>query len=280
MRNTKRAALWGAPLSLALLLAACGDDDSADPPTTTTTEATTASSETTASTGPPTSETPAPPPTGEATVPPDEGGGAEQPADHEAWAAELVRAWGEGDRERAGRLAAPEAVDQLFAHADPGGDDWEAAGCDGAAGTIYCTFTSASRGERLTTAQRTMPDEATGALPPIGRVSFAPGADAGTDQLPSDLAQYTSQLIRAWGRGDREAAADYASPEAVDRLFGTFDPGGDDWTFVECRTLDDGVGRCAFDSASKGQQVVLTTDEGGPYPGQPQAVTAVTYVIR
>ncbi len=281
MRKHRRTALAAAPLSLALLLAACSDDDSADPTTTTTTTEAepSSSSETTA---PPPSETTAPPSSSETTAPPDDGGGGGgegQPADHEAWAAEPVRAWGAGDRERAGELADPLVVDQLFTHADPGGDDWEAAGCDGAAGTIYCTFTSASRGERLTTGQRTMPDEATGALAPVSRATFEPGAEGGTDALPSDFGQYSSQLIRAWGRGDRDEAAPYASPAALDRLFGTFDPGGDDWTLTECTTLDGGVGRCAFTSPSKGQQVVLTTDEGGPYPGQPQAVTGVTYIV-
>ncbi|HEV7722655.1 MAG TPA: hypothetical protein VGO60_15290 [Iamia sp.] len=272
MRNHTRAALAAAPLSLALLLAACGDDDSADPTTTTTT--TTEAATTAPSTEAPPSETAAPPDTAEPTSPPDDGGEAGMPADQEAWAAELVRAWGSGDRERAGQLAEPGVVDQLFAHADPGGDDWEAAGCDGAAGTIYCTFTSASRGERLTTGQPTMPNEATGVIDPVSRATFEPGAEGGTDHLPAGLDQYTSQLVRAWGRGDREVAADYASPAAVDELFGQFDPGGDDWTLAECDE-DAGVSRCTFESPSKALQVVLETTVGGPYTGQPQAITGV-----
>ncbi|HMJ77032.1 MAG TPA: hypothetical protein VK507_13735 [Iamia sp.] len=268
--TNKRAALAAVPLSLALLLAACGDDDSADPTTTTTTEATT-SSASSSSASSSTSETP--PDTAEPTSAPEDGGEAPPPADAEAWAAELVRAWGSGDRDRAGQLAVPEVVEQLFVHADPGGDDWEAAGCDGAAGTIYCTFTSASRGERLATGQPSMPDEATGALQPVSRATFEPVAEDGTDALPYDFERYASQLIRAWGRGDRDEAATYASPAAVDRLFGQYDPGGDDWTVSEC-----GFSMCTFESPSRAMQVVLKTTYGGPYPGEPQAVTSVDFI--
>jgi hypothetical protein len=178
MRNTKRAALWGAPLSLALLLAACGDDDSADDSTTTTTEATTSSSETTVSTAPPetpTTATTAPPTSATAspatetpTTAPDDGTEGEY---GNSPAAQLIRAWGAGDRDRALELATPEAVDELFGTFDPGGDDWDLTGCDGAAGTLYCTFDSASKAMTVRVAQPNVAGE-DGEFPPISRIEF------------------------------------------------------------------------------------------------------------
>ncbi len=65
------------------------------------------------------------------------------PADYTA---ELVRAWGVGDRTEAARFATPSAVDALFAFADPGGPRWELHGpCDGAGGTTYCGYRDPAR---------------------------------------------------------------------------------------------------------------------------------------
>jgi len=187
MRKQTRAVLAAAPLSLALLLAACGsDDDSADTTTTTTTSEASASSssettETTAggeTTTPPSSEATTSSSAPETTTPPSD---ATEPATTappedgtegefgRSAAAQLVRAWGAGDRDRALELATPRAVGMF----DPGGPDWELTGCDGAAGTIYCTFDSVSKAMTLQVAQPNVPDES-GELPLIDRVEFLP----------------------------------------------------------------------------------------------------------
>jgi hypothetical protein len=255
MRNPKRAALVAAPLSLALLLAACSDDDSADPtPTTTTTEATSSSSEG-ETTAPPASETTAPP----ATEPASEAG-SPLPTDPQDWAAELVRAWGAGDRDRAGELATPEVVDQLFGHADPGGGDWEPIRCEGAAGTTYCSFASASRGEGLTTQQPTVDG-----LTPIGTAAIAPTANE-----DGSFAYAASILVQAWGRGDREQAAQYASPTAIQQLFGHADPGGPRWDERDCLVLD-GVPTCIFYDPEADERLLVNGRTDGT--SQPPVVT-------
>ncbi|HMJ77033.1 MAG TPA: hypothetical protein VK507_13740 [Iamia sp.] len=141
MRNTTRAALAAAPLSLALLMAACSDDDSADPTTTTTTEA--------------------------AASMPDEGTGQlvpigivdfgepgqEDPADVEAamgaHSRGLVRAWGAGDRTEATVYAHPEVVDALFDIAEPGGPDWDLRDCISEDDDPVCIFYDPRRDDRV-----------------------------------------------------------------------------------------------------------------------------------
>lgn len=252
MRKPKRAALAAAPLSLALLLAACsGDDDSADDTTTTTTtEATTASPETTAP--PPTSETTAPP-ADETTAPPETSSeaGSPLPESGAAAASELVRAWGAGDRARAAELATPEVVDQLFGHAEVGGDDWERLWCDSTAVELYCTFTSASRRESLTT------QEGSGG---IATVTFG----TATADVSPELAEGADALIRAWGSGDRDAAGRFASETDVQTLFGYVDPGGATWERVSCLDVD-GDEQCAYRSPDHDETVILHLG-GGPLP--------------
>ena len=188
MRSTTRSALAAVPLGLVLLLVGCGGDDSAGPTTTTTTEATTSapSSEAPTTAPPASSETTAPPTTAapDTTAPPASGATEPVPTTAPAEdgtegeygqspAAQLVRAWGAGDRERALELATPRAVDRLFGLFDPGGPDWELTGCEGAAGTLYCVFDSASKATTLQVAQPNVPDDS-GRPPLIDRVEFHP----------------------------------------------------------------------------------------------------------
>ncbi len=252
MRN-KRAAIAAAPLSLALLLAACGsDDDSADTTdtTTTTTEATTASSETTA---PPASETTAPPSSGETTAPPDTGA---RPGDTEAWAVELVRAWGAGERDRAAELATAEVVDTLFEHADPGGGDWVLDRCEGAAGSAYCTFSQASTGASLVTHQANMPDEGTGQLPPVDSAELSGGGEVDEETLGAQ----SDPLVRAWGTGDREEATTYAHPDVVEQLFGIYDPGGPDWDRRDCISGRPDGPQCIYYDPNRDERLIVSFD--------------------
>jgi len=246
MRNHRKTALAAAPLSLALLLAACSDDDPADTTTTTTTtEATTTSTSEPPSSEPPSSETP---PSSEATpTSPRETAseaGSPLPEAGTPWAEELVRAWGAGDRERAAELATPEAVDQLFGHAEPGGDDWALLSCDSTAGSQICTFTSASRAESLVTTYAG------------DTVTTAAFGTADPDGVTPELAGLADELVRAWGAGDREAAAELADSTGVETLFGYADPGGDTWEQEMCVAIDDDP-QCAYRSPDHEETVIL-----------------------
>ena len=122
-------------IGLVLLVAVAGcssDDDDEDRPSTTTSTSSTSSTTTTSTTS-----TTAPPSTTTTTE--------AFPSDPQEYTAELVRAWGVGDRAAAERFAAAPVVAELFGFADPGGPRWDSQGCEGAAGTAYCTYRDPQR---------------------------------------------------------------------------------------------------------------------------------------
>jgi hypothetical protein len=58
------------------------------------------------------------------------------------YASALVRAWERGDETAAGLLATDGAVQVLFSREGGGAGTWSLRGCEGAAGSSYCTFTA------------------------------------------------------------------------------------------------------------------------------------------
>lgn len=183
---------WAAvPLVAALALAGCGGDDDAAPTSSTTSSSSTSTEPAPTSSTATTEATTTSTTTEAATEPPAEG----LPAFGDPWASELVRAWGAGDRDRAAQLATPEVVDQLFGHADPGGDDWTLLSCDSTALELFCTFTSAARSESVVTEQGDGP---------VGTVRF----DVASTDVPPELPTHWS------GRG---APATGTRPPATPR---------------------------------------------------------------
>jgi hypothetical protein len=255
MRKHTRAALAAAPLSLALLLAACGsdDDDSADTTTTTTTtEATTSSSsEPSETSAPGSSEVDTPPPSDPAATEPASQAGDPLPTQGDAWASELVRAWGAGDRDRAAELATPEALDQLFGYEDPGGDDWELQSCDSTAMALLCTFTSASRSASLVTEERGSDG--------VASVRFG---TADPEGVTAEQAGAADDLIQAWGAGDRAAAEQLAVASDVDALFRVADPGGTTWEQAQCVAIDDDP-QCTYRSPDHADTVIVHLSREG-----------------
>jgi len=53
---------------------------------------------------------------------------------------QLFHAWRLGDKARAASFGTPAAVNELFAHPYRADSHWEPGSCDGAAGSIYCTW--------------------------------------------------------------------------------------------------------------------------------------------
>jgi hypothetical protein len=56
----------------------------------------------------------------------------------------LYRAWRKNDKKAAERVARTEAVDSLFARTWRASDNWHSTRCEGAAGSIYCTWERSS----------------------------------------------------------------------------------------------------------------------------------------
>jgi hypothetical protein len=117
-------------VGLVVLAGACGDDSGS---TSTTTSEPTTTSTTTSTTAPPATTTTVPPTTTTTASP--------LPTDPQAYATAFVEAWESGDQAAAATLGTQEAVDTIFAY-DPGGGPgtWSLVGCEGAAGSSYCTF--------------------------------------------------------------------------------------------------------------------------------------------
>lgn len=62
------------------------------------------------------------------------------PTEPDAYATALIEAWSTGDAATAEVLATDEAFDALFAFESGGPGTWALDGCEGAAGSSYCTF--------------------------------------------------------------------------------------------------------------------------------------------
>jgi hypothetical protein len=111
------------------------------------------------------------------------------------------------------------------------------AGCGGSNGPVQ--------------ARRSRPTTTTTPVPPS-----TPGGPSVTVGIicidPTDAAQ---TLLRAWGAGDRAAAARCASPAAVSALFARASRGSG-WTFQGCDGPDPGVPQCSY--ASGGGRASLT----------------------
>ena len=71
------------------------------------------------------------------------------PDSQQAYTSLAVRAWGVGDRARAGQYATAAAVRQLFREVDEGGPGWSLTGCDNAGPRPACTFSDPGQGQRL-----------------------------------------------------------------------------------------------------------------------------------
>ena len=119
-------------VGLVVLGAACGSDGG-DEATTTTAEVTT----TTVAPATPTSAASVPTTVAPATTS-TTAGAVELPTDPQAYATAFVEAWASGDQATALVLGSQSAVDAIFAF--EGGGTWTLVGCEGAAGSSFCTF--------------------------------------------------------------------------------------------------------------------------------------------
>jgi hypothetical protein len=71
------------------------------------------------------------------------------PESQQAYTSLAVRAWGVGDRAKAGRYATDAAIREWFGAISSGGPGWALIGCDNAGPRPACTFGDPGQGQRL-----------------------------------------------------------------------------------------------------------------------------------
>lgn len=91
----------------------------------------------------------------------------------------------------------------------------------------------------------------------------AASADSSTASAPASYPEsqqeYTSILVRAWGAGDRGRAGRYATPAAVEKLFGVMAGGGPRWSLLACDNAGP-MPACTFSDRQAKQRLVLFYD--------------------
>jgi hypothetical protein len=82
-------------------------------------------------------------------------------------------------------------------------------------------------------------------------------------------------LIKAWERGDRDAAATFATPDALETLFSREGGGEGTWSLEDC---DGAMGStyCTF-SAGGEPSVIVRVENEAVTIGEAQAVFEVTF---
>lgn len=138
------AALAIGAIAIAPIAVGCGDDD--DDTDTTSTSTSTSGASTTPSGGSTTPAGGATTPAGGATTPAD--GDDEIPTNAEDYAEATFEAWRSGDADMLDELAADEALAVFESEPYDTTSSWAAVGCNAGAGSVACTWQSAT-GETL-----------------------------------------------------------------------------------------------------------------------------------
>ncbi|MGJ6980815.1 hypothetical protein ACSDQ9_09860 [Aestuariimicrobium soli] len=139
------------------------------------------------------------------------------------YADRLIRAWGRGDTRTTACYTSAAARSTLWAISDTGGAGWARTGVEGAAGTIYVTYTQATTRATIVVGVQNIGLRGSGGWHAAytarssGRVVHAPRADA---------------FVRSWGQGDRTAAAYFGTATSVNQLFSWRSRGGGQWYLV------------------------------------------------
>ena len=139
------------------------------------------------------------------------------------YADRLIRAWGAGNTRVTECYTSPAARATLWAISDTGGPSWARTSTEGAAGTIYVTYTQAGTRATITVGVQNVGLRGAGGwhaaytARSAGRLIHAPRADA---------------FVRSWGTGDRTAVSYFGTSTAVSTLFGWRAVGGGQWYLV------------------------------------------------
>ncbi|MGN6751582.1 MAG: hypothetical protein ACTHJJ_03415 [Intrasporangium sp.] len=180
-----------------------------------------------------------------------------------AYADNLVRAWGRGDRQQVDQLGTASVARALFAYSDPGGVSWRRTWSLCAPGTNYATYHDDARGGTVTIG--------------VSDVLLSEGRQHAAYQVrfsqahPIGPVAYADRLVQAWGRGDRRAAASYATPRVANILFAHADPGGSHWRRVSSSGAA-GTTYVTYHDDLHGGHLVLAVHNAAEQDGQLHAV--------
>lgn len=165
------------------------------------------------------------------------------------YADRLVRAWGRGDTRATACYAAPAVLNALWSISDVGGGHWKRTASEGAAGTIYVTYTNQAGPGRIVLGVTNVGLRGNGGwhAARVATVSGNPVHGSRSDAL-----------VRAWGIGDRTAAAWFARPAVTTRLFAYRHVGGSHWYLVSTEGTAGSIYTVYRDRAS-GASITLRT---------------------
>lgn len=186
------------------------------------------------------------------------------------YADRLVRAWGRGDRASANCYASAATARTLFGQASPGGVHWRRVAEEGALGTIYVTYHDDARGGNL--------------IVGVQNAGFREGAGwqaAYTARFQGEPrawgpVQWSDNLVRAWGRGDKTWMAYYATPAVVKRLTGIAAKGGPSWQRVRSGVAA-GTTYVTYRNTVSGRTLVVGVSNIGLERGDAHAAVLVQY---
>lgn len=192
-----------------------------------------------------------------------------------AYADGFVRAWGAGDRDKAGRYATSATVSDLFGVSALGGTSWQRRSSTVEGARTRVRYTNSS-GRSLAV----LVDEAAASS---GREHAVVGADLGpaptstptetpTDAvgLPRSVTDYADAMIRAWGKDD-PSAWDYSTDEVMRTLYDDWGTGGPRWARVSS------TASTVTYRNKGGGTLVLTLDGGRVADGLTDAITGAAF---
>ncbi|TCC27781.1 hypothetical protein [Kribbella speibonae] len=139
------------------------------------------------------------------------------------YADRLVRAWGRADTAATNCYASTAAARTLYAQTTRGGIHWRRVSTEGAAGTIYVTYHDDARGGNLTIGVQNVGLRSASGWHAAYTAKFA------NEPKAWNAVQWSDNLVRAWGRGDANWTAYYATPRAVQQLHAISAKGGAHW---------------------------------------------------
>jgi hypothetical protein len=168
--------------------------------------------------------------------------GPTYPTGARAYAQALLRAWARKDYARLAQLASADAVQQIKDSAQTGGlpnANWHHVGCNGTAGSTYCTFRNDNGDETVIRLLNTG----------LGHASAVTEAPLDRTVFAADAVTYVANLLTAWQHGNAARMKAYttiaaygALPDAPPSAYSPCSTSAAGSTYVRIQGLSDSSG--------------------------------------